>query len=212
MDSHWTSAFRFCLPQPLRRSAPAPLSGEPLDVRNFGLLQISREKSRKTEEVFLVGSRGLRGEIEIPPGSFSFASVFFWRSKRKCWTAVANSRKCSYIDKCIVDHKNGTNSPEISVKSVYPAWADVGIGPYNEMRLCIRIRRRGFHLIQLPSAASQALRASIPTPIGPSGHFPLIGGIGPWKGSLWGGRRISVVFLPKNFLPAWACAGGEFGV
>ena len=25
----------------------------------------------------------------------------------------------------------------------------------------------------------QALRASIPTPIGPSGHFPLIGGIGP---------------------------------
>ena len=25
----------------------------------------------------------------------------------------------------------------------------------------------------------QALRASVPTPIGPSGHFPLIGGIGP---------------------------------
>ena len=25
----------------------------------------------------------------------------------------------------------------------------------------------------------QALRASIPTPIGPSGHFPLTGGIGP---------------------------------
>ena len=24
---------------------------------------------------------------------------------------------------------------------------------------------------------------SIPTPFVPSGHFPLIGGIGPWKGS-----------------------------
>ena len=25
---------------------------------------------------------------------------------------------------------------------------------------------------------------SIPTPFVPSGHFPLIGGIGPWEGSL----------------------------
>ncbi len=35
------------------------------------------------------------------------------------------------------------------------------------------------------AAASQALRASIPTPFVPSGHFPLIGGIGPWEGSLF---------------------------
>ena len=27
---------------------------------------------------------------------------------------------------------------------------------------------------------------SIPTPFVPSGHFPLIGGIGPWEGSLGG--------------------------
>ena len=27
---------------------------------------------------------------------------------------------------------------------------------------------------------------SIPTPFVPSGHFPLIGEIGPWKGSLGG--------------------------
>ena len=33
---------------------------------------------------------------------------------------------------------------------------------------------------------SRLRRASIPTPFVPSGHFPLIGGIGPWKGSLWG--------------------------
>ncbi len=46
------------------------------------------------------------------------------------------------------------------------------------------------------ATTSQALRASIPTPFVPSGHFPLIGGIGPWEGSLGingsirsGGRR-----------------------
>ena len=45
----------------------------------------------------------------------------------------------------------------------------------------------------------QTLRASVPTPFGPSGHFPLIGGIGPLcpRGAFWGGygkqkRRIPV--------------------
>ena len=33
------------------------------------------------------------------------------------------------------------------------------------------------------TSQSQLRRASIPTPFVPSGHFPLIGGIGPWKGS-----------------------------
>ena len=31
---------------------------------------------------------------------------------------------------------------------------------------------------------------SIPTPFVPSGHFPLIGGISPWKGSLGGARLL----------------------
>ena len=44
---------------------------------------------------------------------------------------------------------------------------------------------KDFRFLRLPAAASQALRASIPTPFGPSGHFPLIGGIGPWEGSLF---------------------------
>ena len=35
----------------------------------FELFLVSRERSKKTEAVFLVGSRGLRGEIEIPPGA-----------------------------------------------------------------------------------------------------------------------------------------------
>ena len=43
-------------------------------------------------------------------------------------------------------------------------------------------RRRGRRKF---AATSQALRASIPTPFVPSGHFPLIGGIGPWEGSLF---------------------------
>ena len=34
------------------------------------------------------------------------------------------------------------------------------------------------------TSQSRLRRASIPTPFVPSGHFPLIGGIGPWKGSL----------------------------
>ena len=33
------------------------------------------------------------------------------------------------------------------------------------------------------TSQSRLRRASIPTPFVPSGHFPLIGGIGPWKGS-----------------------------
>ena len=69
------------------------------------MLHVSREKSRKTEGVFLVASRGFRGEIEIPPGSFSFCHFFFWRSKRKSDTAAADFRKCSYIDRLVVDHK-----------------------------------------------------------------------------------------------------------
>ena len=57
-------------------------------VRIFGLLQISREKSRKIEAVFLVALKGAPGGNRNPPGSFSFCHFFFWRSKRKSETAV----------------------------------------------------------------------------------------------------------------------------
>ena len=36
------------------------------------------------------------------------------------------------------------------------------------------------------TSQSRLRRASIPTPFVPSGHFPLIGGIGPWEGSQGG--------------------------
>ena len=39
------------------------------------------------------------------------------------------------------------------------------------------------------TSQSRLRRASIPTPFVPSGHFPLIGGIGPWKGSQGGAHR-----------------------
>ena len=37
---------------------------------------------------------------------------------------------------------------------------------------------------ELGDNLSVSFADSIPTPFVPSGHFPLIGGIGPWKGSL----------------------------
>ena len=44
--------------------------------------------------------------------------------------------------------------------------------------------RFGFFLCKSATTSQSRLRrASIPTPFVPSGHFPLIGGIGPWKGS-----------------------------
>ena len=49
-------------------------------IKNSELHQASREKSRKTEGVFLVGSRG-PGEIEIPPDSFSFPIFSFGEAK-----------------------------------------------------------------------------------------------------------------------------------
>ena len=74
-DSHWISVYCSCLLQPLRRCAPAPLSWEPRGVRNFELLQISRERSKKTEAVFWSVQGGPGGEIEISPGSFSFGEA-----------------------------------------------------------------------------------------------------------------------------------------
>ena len=43
------------------------------------------------------------------------------------------------------------------------------------------------------TSQSRLRRASIPTPFVPSGHFPLIGGIGPWEGSLGAGSDDSIV-------------------
>ena len=71
------------------------------------LYQASRERFKKTEAVFLGASRGLRGEIEIPPGSFSFCHFFFCRSKRK-----SDAVPASFI---AIEHgKIPSKEPEIS--------------------------------------------------------------------------------------------------
>ena len=43
----------------------------------FELLQFSRERSKKTEAVFVVASWGAGGNRN-PPGSFSFSGISFW--------------------------------------------------------------------------------------------------------------------------------------
>ena len=49
-----------------------------------------------------------------------------------------------------------------------------------------RRSRDGEVAANLIQPLSQPAADSVPTPFVPSGHFPLIGGIGPWEGSLWG--------------------------
>ena len=60
--------------------------------RDLELLQITREKSRKTEAVFLVGSRGPGGGggIEIPPGLVFFCQRFLLEKQKKM---LCRSRK-----------------------------------------------------------------------------------------------------------------------
>ena len=72
--------------------------------------------------------------------------------------------------------------------------------------------RFGFYRKSAATSQSRLRRASIPTPFVPSGHFPLIGGIGPWKGSLfraqkttpraghagWRGQRSSRILLSSR--------------
>ena len=61
----------------------APYEAFSKNVRNSEMLQVSREKSRKTEGVFLVASRGLRGKIEIPRARFLFVTFSFGEAKEK---------------------------------------------------------------------------------------------------------------------------------
>ena len=62
-------------------STPTNLRGD--CVGNFELLQISREKSKKTEAVFLVGSRGSGGKSKSPRAHFLFVTFSFGEAKEK---------------------------------------------------------------------------------------------------------------------------------
>ena len=52
-------------------------------IRNFELPQASREKSRKTEAVFLVGSRRSGGKSKSLRARFLFATFSFGEAKEK---------------------------------------------------------------------------------------------------------------------------------
>ena len=88
------------------------------------------------------------------------SSIFFCFSKRKRWR-VRN------------DH-DGTNP----CRQGFLSSVLISSFPNRELNL-----RFGFSCKSVTTSQSRLRRASIPTPFVPSGHFPLIGGIGPWKGS-----------------------------
>ena len=59
--------------------------------------------------------------------------------------------------------------------------SSVLVSSFPNRKLNLRV---GFFLCKsVTTSQSRLRRASIPTPFIPSGHFPLIGGIGPWEGS-----------------------------
>ena len=86
-------------------------------------------------------------------------SIFFCFSKRKRWR-VRNGH-------------GGTSRRKRRLLS------SVLISSFPNRKLNLRF---GFHGKFAATSQSRLRRASIPTPFVPSGHFPLIGGIGPWKG------------------------------
>ena len=53
------------------------------NARNFEQFSKFRGKDSRKPGRFSWSVQGTPGGIEIPPGSFSFPSLFFWRSKRK---------------------------------------------------------------------------------------------------------------------------------
>ena len=68
-----------------------------------------------------------------------------------------------------------------------------------------RRNRDGEVAANLRRPLSQPAADSIPTPFVPSGHFPLIGGIGPWKGSL---GFASLEAFPYEGKVAWRSRDG----
>ena len=119
-------------PQSASLTAPLVPKGSLWCVRNFGLLQVTREKSRKTEGVFLVGSRRSGGKSKSLRARFLLPAFSFGEAKENADRQSQISNTGSYIVMCIIDYKNSTDLP------------------------------RDFQLSPLPAATSQALRASSP--------------------------------------------------
>ena len=77
------------------QSAGRTESSTPTDsVGNFELYQASREKSRKTEAVFLVGSRGSGGKSKSPQALFLLPAFSFGEAKEN---AVPHLQICCEV-------------------------------------------------------------------------------------------------------------------
>ena len=66
-------------------------------IKNSELHQASREKSRKTEGVFLVGSRGAGGKSKSPRARFLFPIFSFGEAKEKTERQPQISNTSSYL-------------------------------------------------------------------------------------------------------------------
>ena len=110
----------------------APYEAFSKNVRNSEMLQVSREKSRKTEGVFLVGSWRPGGKSKSLRARFLLPAFSFGEAKENAEGQLQISNTGSYIVMCIIDHKNSTDSP------------------------------KDFQLSPLPAATPQALRAGSP--------------------------------------------------
>ena len=75
-------------------------------LNHFELLQLPRERSKKTEAVFLVALKGVPGKIKISPGSFSFGEA-----KENAVLHPQMFKRVFALDKSIVNNKK-TPSPQ----------------------------------------------------------------------------------------------------
>ena len=102
-------------------------------VGNFELLQITRERSKKTEAVFLGALKGAPGGNRNPPGLVFFCQRFLLEKQKKMLVS-----SCKFLKRV-------------------PALA--GVSSTTQKRCGFA---EGFQLLTLPVATSQALRASSP--------------------------------------------------
>ena len=90
------SLFASACCNPSGAARQLPLQGSRGCVRNFELFQITREKSRKTEAVFLVGSRRSGGKSKSLRARFLLPAFSFGEAKENAerQTQISNMSSC----------------------------------------------------------------------------------------------------------------------
>jgi hypothetical protein len=74
-------------------------------ARRFELFQISRERSKKTEAVFLVGSRRPGGKSKSPRARFLLPAFSFGEAKENAERQLQISKMSSYIAPLLFHHR-----------------------------------------------------------------------------------------------------------